>query len=55
LPIAISRAFENRVLWLMVDSDFSEANPIGSNFYALRGSFFRRFFAAKKATKKFIS
>jgi hypothetical protein len=34
-----------------VDSDFSEANPILSNFYALRGGFFRRFFAAKKAAK----
>jgi len=33
----------------MVDSKFSEANPILSNFCALRSGFFRRFFDVKKA------
>jgi len=38
---------------MMMDSDFSEASQIFSNFYALRGGFFCRFFGAKKAANNY--
>src|SRR4030042_5446471 len=38
-----NRAFKNRVLWMMADSDFSKVNPILSNFYALHKVFWLLF------------
>jgi hypothetical protein len=40
LKFGASRALRNRVLWLMVDSDFSKASPrISQNFIAARKLF----------------
>jgi len=38
----------------MADSDFSEASPRIYQNFIVRGGFFRRFFAAKKAAKLYF-